>query len=265
MAITVGSTSTKTSHIQDMVITKPSGLVVGDLMVAAVNFTQAISNPGGWTQLYNSGNFYVFYKIATSGDVAASNFTFGTSGNGAGFITRITGDIDTTNPLITFSPTTSTSTATPTASAISGAGLQPFLLMILGINRAAGSPTTSGYQVANTNPSWTELFDSGDSGVGVACAAAQYSLTTTTGAAQATLSASADSVFMGLLGINSTITRVSVLSFASTLISPTTTKKIAIAILSLASTLIAPVATTILKTWSNLTKHAASWQNEDKS
>jgi hypothetical protein len=75
------------------VITKPSGLAVGDYMFAQIIAANSlgIDVPSGWTALYNVDNALsglatqtaVFYKQATSGDVAASNFTF-TCGDSAG-------------------------------------------------------------------------------------------------------------------------------------------------------------------------------------
>jgi hypothetical protein len=92
-----------------VVITKPSGLAVGDYMFAQIIGGNgaggaAITPPAGWTSYYNdtpalSGANVpcgVFYKLAESADVAASNFTFTLSNTGAteyvgGCITRVSG------------------------------------------------------------------------------------------------------------------------------------------------------------------------------
>ena len=70
------------------VIVKPTNLAVGNLMLAHVGFgnTGTISAPdASWTSVFTTtttaGRSATFRKIATSTDVAATNFTFtGTSG-----------------------------------------------------------------------------------------------------------------------------------------------------------------------------------------
>lgn len=73
-----------------MVLTKPTGLTVGDVMLAAIlqtsnsaNTWASISPPASWTSVQdvNAGagrynRLLVFSKVANSADVAASNFTF---------------------------------------------------------------------------------------------------------------------------------------------------------------------------------------------
>ncbi len=70
-----------------LVVTKPTGLAVGDLMVAfgGCGNARTISAPSGsWTVVSNdtdgSSRVYVWTKVADSGDTAASNFTFTASG-----------------------------------------------------------------------------------------------------------------------------------------------------------------------------------------
>lgn len=68
------------------VVTKPTGLAVGDVMIAIVHCNQAgITAPAGqgWTRLYtqdaSTGNLYrveVWYVVATSTHTAASSFTW---------------------------------------------------------------------------------------------------------------------------------------------------------------------------------------------
>ena len=89
MGLPVVQTSAQTSsntNASSVVITKPTGLAVGDLMVAFVGFMhtgssgQSVSTPSGWTSLQqvneNRVVFAAYYKVADSADVAASNFTF---------------------------------------------------------------------------------------------------------------------------------------------------------------------------------------------
>lgn len=81
-------TATATSSAS-VTITKPTGLAVGDFMIAFIGFengstVRTFTTPSGWTLLRNSASdsegVASFYKEATAGDVAASNFTFSLSG-----------------------------------------------------------------------------------------------------------------------------------------------------------------------------------------
>jgi hypothetical protein len=82
-----------TNSASQITITKPTGLAVGDLMVAVIGKDDdvLINLPSGWSS--PAGLFYgtasgndlysrIFYKVADAADVAASNFTwtFGDSG-----------------------------------------------------------------------------------------------------------------------------------------------------------------------------------------
>jgi len=106
MALVVESTSfTNWSSlpVNTIDVTKPTGLVVGELMVAHV--TAADSNdptvtlPAGWTNIStasdSSGRVFTrtMYRIAQAGDVAASDFTFTSSVNAfmSGGMYRISG------------------------------------------------------------------------------------------------------------------------------------------------------------------------------
>lgn len=82
-----------------LVIPKPAGLIVGDLLVAIVawNTVTSADLKSGWTSIANIDAALASraqFKIADSGDVAASDFTFtvtgsGTSDSGAGILYRI--------------------------------------------------------------------------------------------------------------------------------------------------------------------------------
>lgn len=84
-------------------ITKPTGLAVGDLMVAFIAYwaggaTRTITTPSGWTSVQKAdgtdGGMAIFTKVANSGDVSASDFTFSISASGdciAGTLHRIDG------------------------------------------------------------------------------------------------------------------------------------------------------------------------------
>ena len=77
------------------VINKPSGLVVGDLMLSVFSVVRsAITGaPTGWTLVDSNNLTYnfcsVYKKIATTDDVNATNFTWTSSYDGRGVIYRI--------------------------------------------------------------------------------------------------------------------------------------------------------------------------------
>lgn len=189
MAVAYASVASATkSHgggTDSLTINKPSSLATGDLMIAALHIhgSSAGFSLAGWTTLFTGDDgsnqgLRVLWKIATAGDVAASNFAFstsGTSGDGmSGFIARITGTFsDVDNIMSTYDVNTSattTHTFTP--------GLTPVLsntLFLMG-SGVRGDTTQSTYAVANNNPTWTERVDtsintSNDSSISLATAA----------------------------------------------------------------------------------------------
>ncbi len=171
MAATVQSVTSHTFASSPAVITKPSGLSVGDLMVAVLTVDEdtAITPPAGWTTeaSYNleAGNngprMYIFSNVADSADVAASNFSFASGKEIGGVLYRIDGhgpdlkvyeidgglDSDSGN---TVSASVSVDTLSSSDVLICGAAY-------------SGSTTASwtNYTVSGTNPTWTEQFDEG--------------------------------------------------------------------------------------------------------
>lgn len=180
MAVAYESVSTASwqtvTNGNSLTITKPTGLAVGDVMVSHLSAVitgsanaDGWNTPSGWTLLLNtdsSGNanssagMYVFYKVADSGDVAASNFSFVKNGNNStrvvGSLYRVsgvavvTGTIATTN---TDSTPTFTNTITPNANS-----LLLFLTTVSEPSPVSGS--VSGFAITTDNPSWTEVYDS---------------------------------------------------------------------------------------------------------
>lgn len=102
-------TAPGTANTTSFTVTKPTGLAVGDLMIAfvTINNSGISSAPSGWTLFDSDASSvgeawanYVYYKIATSGDVAASNFTW-TAGGSAPCCGGISAyrNVDTTTPI----------------------------------------------------------------------------------------------------------------------------------------------------------------------
>lgn len=196
MAVTVASSSTAISTGDTtLTIDKPTGLAVGDLMLAGIRNDDGgngITLPSGWSTLsstFNPFNFvYVHYKYADSGDVAASNFTWTSSNNTifAGGILRITGS----SPLIGSAVLAGaqTNSATPSFST----GVTPTradsLLVIFLFSQQNANQSMGGYAIATSNPTWTEQFDivMSDASTSFSCAWAVRPQTTSTGAWSAT-------------------------------------------------------------------------------
>lgn len=99
-----------TANTGSLTITKPTGLEVDDLMLATFSVNvSTITPPAGWTQYdsdqpgANAFTGQVFYKVATSGDVAAGSFNFSASSTGSPFCGAISAYryVDTSSPIHT--------------------------------------------------------------------------------------------------------------------------------------------------------------------
>ena len=103
-----------TEGVDSVTITKPSGTVDGDVMIALINSDAAVATLSGWTLILTSKG-YIFRKVASS---EGSNYTFVASGASitTGVILTLVG-VDTTTPIET-SATSSDSTTPYTAPTI---------------------------------------------------------------------------------------------------------------------------------------------------
>ena len=129
MAVPVIESYTDVSHTgTSFDVTKPTGLAVGDLLLAIIAKDDDITMapPAGWTTDFDgSGNAsqacasFAFHKVADADDVAASVFNFtGDNEDYVGRLYRISG-VDTTTPIDAVDATgTVGTTATPQAVAI---------------------------------------------------------------------------------------------------------------------------------------------------
>jgi hypothetical protein len=161
-----------TDHL-DITLTKPTGVAVGDLLVAVISRDigdfGTDTPPSGWTILrtdQNSGAHYVsiYYKIATSTEVAASDFTFVNAVTlspnmaAAGIIFRITGHSPGTPIWASAADVSIDNTAAPSFSNSITPAIANSMLFIVASgydnNNAIG-----GYAIATSNPSWTEVLD----------------------------------------------------------------------------------------------------------
>lgn len=177
MAIPVVESFSIGTYAQDgatCTVTKPTGLAVGDMMCAmAISHSDSgtaptVTPPAGWSTYtsYTDESFmiqYVFYKVADSADVAASNFSFTHSGTNTRVqvgIARISGAPST---LATGNATGHITTPTSVSSFTISLDLtyNDVLLLAQIVGRDATQVRTfSSYSVSGTNPTWTEHADS---------------------------------------------------------------------------------------------------------
>ena len=190
MAVSVASHATAYSGSgTSLVISKPSGLAVGDLMLSAIRHdnVDGMTNPSDWTTFTTTfnpfNNVRLCYKYAVSGDVSASDFTWtlGSSTVSAGGIIRITNP----SPIIgsAFLAGGQSNTATPSIST----GVTPTradsLLVQFWFYESNANDSLGGYAIATSNPTWTEQYDVAmEADAGMTCAWAVRPQTTSTGA-----------------------------------------------------------------------------------
>lgn len=143
---------------------KPSGLAVGDLLLAyiVVNSNSSAANAsapdGTWTLLKlanisTSFQMASYWKLATSADVAASNFAFGSGGQTYAVLNRITSDYPLIPVIVSNHGTTGTTTS------LLSAGITPVIQSLFVIfagtcTSSNNTPTSFTVAVANSNPSW---------------------------------------------------------------------------------------------------------------
>ncbi len=173
-----------------LTITKPTGLAVGDTLVASI-FGRGggdVSTPSGWTSLitvdtdYDVARARCFIKIAESSDVAAANFSFSNSFGSLcfGTLSRLSGS--SFDQIVTYNRSNSST------SSVSYSGLTPayadslYLIVSAFTTGGTSSPYFSSYAMVTSNPTWTERteYDTGG-GDAMSIASANRSATTATG------------------------------------------------------------------------------------
>ncbi len=167
---TYQSVQSASSEDTSVVVTKPTSLAVGDLMVAGIwadsdgSGTLSLTTPSGWTleesvSLASSATrLAIFTKVADSSDVAASNFTFASSGDGTyhmiGHIVRVTSwglYSDSSNG-------SSTSSTTATVTGFTPSRASSLLIGFSGVSDTS-QQNTSSWALTTNNPTWTERAD----------------------------------------------------------------------------------------------------------
>jgi hypothetical protein len=272
--------SVQSASIADasLVITKPVSLAVGDLMVAGLlinndaSGTTSMATPAGWTKydeqffVSNESSVALFYKIADSADVAASNFTFASTNPSSGsyhiigHLIRVTG----------YGIVAGGAKGTGGSASYNFTGFTPtrantLFVAFSGASSNASIPTLTSVALTTDNPTWTERAETSfndsvyDSGLAVYTATRTQSTATGNvsitggggvgegGAIVISLSARVD-------GSITPTTYVNAYAF-----SPYNTTTYADAIVDAPTT-----DTSFPTTWTNDTKPSTVWTNPDK-
>lgn len=271
MAVTYQSVQTNTTGSgTTVVVTKPTSLAVGDLMLAQFAFGvdgRTITLPSGFVELdkrENTSNGHtsqISYKIADAGDVAASNFTFTMSGVAdylQASILRITGQA--ASPFNDYDGQYNSSAST-TCSIPSITTSESSLIVIFeGV--AGGSVTASGQTITTSPPTFTEIYDfsGGASTSQISCAYGRRLESTDTGAVSVTLSSSVRSVGH-------------VVSIAPLITTSTTTESVTLSedidynigvTVSESITATENMVNTKSRQWNNPDKSTSVWDNQEK-
>lgn len=169
MAVVQSTSNSTWASANSIVITKPTGLVVGDLLVAILSYktnTTTVTPPAGWTLIRDSDYqgivMSTYYKVANSSDVAATNFTFGLSAtvNSVGALLRIDGYP--AGMIVETSSEDSTENSVTTVTFETEISVTPYITGSLLVFATATSQITtngSGYAIVTSNPTWTEFVD----------------------------------------------------------------------------------------------------------
>jgi len=293
MSIVVESVSAvATARSSNLTVTKPTGVVVGNLLVAVLVSVDsgAGTNNGTWSilstwndttsaNLGSRAGFSIQYRIATSADVSASNYTFASSQseNLRGYMLRCSGNNIAGNPLGTTGQEAEKDvvSATFTGNLTSYTPAENGALVIMQVVGSSGGPrnaTVSGYTVPNV--SFTEGDDSshGDGSPALVQASA-YGIQSTAAAITtyvATFSSSYDDHFgqfvLFLPPVNATGTNVLTETNTTTFTQAGTCDTIGEnTLLETDTTMFAQNGTGTSPTqWTNEAKPSTTWVNETK-
>ena len=275
MAAVQSVSSTTFSSTSTVVVTKPSGLAVGDLMVAQI-VGSSLSTPSGWT-LIRSDNIAsdpystLFYKFADSTDTAASNFSFALSGSSsaAGGILRIDGvsqgrpiwaDAGSTNQTDTDSPSFANTITPSIASSI--------IIIFGSTSQADTGNTVATYALATSSPTFTEAWDTNNSnGTNVSkimcCAYGTRTQTTATGNSSFVINAggasNADSI-----GQIIAVTPTKDFSQLDTVSAVSTSSGSIVSTFLDTITTSDTVTTSKARLWTNLVRNIKTWTNTNR-
>jgi hypothetical protein len=250
-----------------IVCDKPTGLAVGDLMIAhyGSNGSTTVSLTG-WTSIRTtttgSGKTQqTLWKVATSGDVSAADFTFTVSVGGSFqriALTRIPSTKR--NDPIGAENGQANSSATVTSPAVT----PDFANSLIGLfTMNIGSSAVSTYAIATSSPTFTELYDlSGAGAIGISAAFGVRAAATSTGSGTATLDGGSFGNAGHIISISpeQEITVTESVTMSET-VSVLRTLNLTV---SESISLVENFALSKYRAWVNAAKNISTWISEDK-
>lgn len=179
---------TTSASASGVTITKPSGTISGDLLIAQYRVNRAsitITPPAGWTSIrkdeQGTRSSELFYRMA--GGSEGASYAFSHSGGAESVVGTImcfsgcslTAAVGASNGVGNASGGPSVSTITPAAA-------NNIIVMFVTNENAS----TAAYALATSSPTFVEVYDTGSSGYKTAAAYGLRSASTATGTATAT-------------------------------------------------------------------------------
>jgi len=269
-----------------LTITKPAGLVVGDMMfVHLIGQDAGAGNSltytsSGFTQLFTSGNlsgsninYNILWKVAVAADVAAASFVFvpSTSNVNVWSYGRLSAWTNPDNlfPINVSNVGTGLSTASATSSGITPTVSPILLLMFAGGSNDSAIRTVASYAVVTTNPTWTEHYDAGvipastSEKITLAVATGFRTALTATGNATATFSGSQETYQLAIIALAQQVNRPT--SIVLPLTVPNVIIPFVVQTFFALLTVVEPVIVIVANKWSNTQKNVSTWLNPPKS
>lgn len=279
MAIVLESSAytTNGTAVTTVAATKPTGVIVGDLLVAVLVGVEAggganqTFSSSGWTA-YSSQDLNqigvatastVFYKMADSSDVSASTYTFtGTTTFGAisAVLMRISGarssGIAALNSEHSSINSTFATTITPAANS----------LLVFVVSNYRNTDVISTYAIVTSNPTWTEQYDNQMTGTSYnhrfALATAIRPEATATGDSSCTASVS-NTIGAIMMAISPSV--VTTTSDTLTITDSVTPRGIYKPSISDTVTNTDSITANKQRKWRTPNKNSSSWVNQDKT
>lgn len=245
-------------------ITKPSGLAVGDLMIAQIQTNAssgAITVPSGWTLIDSTTSWRInmYYKVAVSDDVSAADFTWTTANSAviSGGIVRITGQ-NPVQPIFSYSKTVTPADPLniPSIDTVADS------MLLMGVINDTNA-SFSAQAIATSNPTWTELWDTDPAQSGSHAFA--YSSIRSAGTATGTGTCTTTSAAKAPSGILICIPPdKSILQSETITLVETSIQNITLRIITETIAMVDTLVTSVKK-WYNQVKNTSTWLNDDKN
>lgn len=276
-ALYQSSSVTNLINTGTLTISKPSGVVDGDLMIAIIhlnynNTVITINAPAGWTLIRTTnattnGSSIRSYRKVASSEGSSYDWT-SSAGNPTGWggsILRIT-EFNTSTPVLADNGAGSTGSATSLTFADTVTPTAGYQLILFPVTAESATGTMSTYAVATSNPSWTELYD--NNAVGNTIMSLAYATrveATATGDSSVTCTGTVESWAGQLIVIDR------LYSFSTTVSDSTTATDTATNSVGFNNTFTETITETDtvtserLKSWDTLDKSSTTWSNIDKT